>query len=153
MILPRRLRRPLIILLGVEIMLYTFGCATADKLLLYPTTDRVDAAGARQMTIPFEQGQIEIFVARSPACEGRPPQAIVLDFTGNAGRAEWAAGPDAQDWAAQPVEVWAANHPGFGQSSPPATLRRFGPAALAVYDAAAAQFPGKPIYAQGMSLG
>ncbi len=149
----RRHRKAIIAVVGIEIMLYCFGCATADKLLLFPTTGRVDPGMAVARAVPFEGGQIEVFVARSPACAAAPPRAMVLNFTGNAGRAEHAIGMDGAYWVRHPVEIWAVNHPGFGQSTPPATLRRFGPAALAVYDAAASASPGTPIFVHGTSLG
>src|SRR5439155_12173538 len=70
-----------------------------------------------------------------------------------AGRAEWHPVEESLDWGDKPVEVWAVNHPGFGGSTGPPRLSRFGPAALAAYDALAAEATGKPIFVSGMSLG
>jgi hypothetical protein len=140
-------------LIVVEFLMFCFSGCLADRLILFPSTDRQPPVNAEQRFVDYSHGRLDVWVARSPGCREKEPAAIVLDFTGNAGRAEDTAGPDALDWGARPVEVWAPNHPGFGQSTGPASLGGMAPAALATYDAIARQYPGKPIFVQGMSLG
>src|SRR5258708_717473 len=60
---------------------------------------------------------------RTVACRGREPQAYVLQFIGNADRAEDAAARAAAQWEAHPVEVWAVNYPAFGGSTGPTSLK------------------------------
>jgi pimeloyl-ACP methyl ester carboxylesterase len=126
------------------------GCA--DRFLLYPSTDALSAGTAVRRAIPFEKGELEAWVARSPATLRREPQAFVLAFCGNAERAEWGAA-DTSDWGDKPVELWTINHPGFGGSSGPASLSRLPNAALAAYDAMAKAAGERPIYVCGRSLG
>src|SRR5581483_9201623 len=95
------------------------GCA--DRLLLYPTTDAIDAGTAVRRTICVAGANLEIWTARSSAAND--PAAYVLDFTGNATRAEWIAGDLADLWSGASAEVWVVNYPGYGQSTGPATLK------------------------------
>jgi hypothetical protein len=140
------------LLLASYLLFFAFG-GCADKLILFPNTDPEDPAGARRETIAFQNGQLEILIARSPGARTREPAAYVLTFTGNAGRAEWSASADAAEWGDKPVEVWAVNHPGFANSTGPAKLSRLAPAALAAYDALAKRAAGRPIFLSGTSLG
>jgi len=125
------------------------GCA--DRLLLYPTTDAIDAGTAVRRTICVAGANLEIWTARSSAAND--PAAYVLDFTGNATRAEWIAGDLADLWSGASAEVWVVNYPGYGQSTGPATLKGIPAAALAAYDALCQHANGKPIYVSGESLG
>jgi hypothetical protein len=127
------------------------GCA--DKLILFPSRHTMSAAGARQRTVPFQDGQLEVYVSRSPGATTRPVEAFVLRFLGNAERAEMDAIPAAEDWRDKPIEMWSVQHPGFGQSTGPASLKRLPPAALAAYDALAQEAKGKPIFISATSLG
>jgi hypothetical protein len=47
----------------------TFG-GCADKLILFPSTGPVHAYNARARSIPFDGGQLEIWVSRSPGAAG-----------------------------------------------------------------------------------
>lgn len=127
------------------------GCA--DQFILFPTTHPEHAPGAERELVAFQRGRIEVLRARSPGAIDQTPQAFVLAFNGNASRAEWIAAPLAAEWGGKPVEVWAVNYPGYGASTGPASLSRFAPAALAAYDALAAQANGRPIFISGESLG
>lgn len=51
------------------------------------------------------------------------------------------------------VEIWGVNYPGFGGSTGPSRLRRFGPAALAAFDAIKARAGDQPIIISGTSFG
>lgn len=149
----RWLKRRLVILAALELVLFTFCTRLASTFILFPSTEPQDIGLAERRLIAYSGGQLEAIIARSPGCDGQSPQAIVVAFTGNAGRVEWSAESDAMRWGSLPVEVWAFNHPGFGQSTGPARLDRLAPAALAAYDAASAANPGKPIILEGTSLG
>ncbi len=147
------LKRRLLILAILEVILFCFSGWLASKLILFPSTEAQRIGQAERRLIPYSGGQLECVIARSPGCGQRPPQAIVVSFPGNAARTEWSAESDAMRRGNLPVELWAVNHPGFGQSTGPAWLSRLAPAALAAYDAAAAANPGKPIILEGASLG
>lgn len=127
------------------------GCA--DKLILFPTTHREFADTAMERTVPLGRGQLQIWTDRSPGAQGREPQAYVLEFVGNAARAEYVATYAAQRWGEHPVEVWAVNYPGYGGSTGPARLAAIPPAALAAYDELARGAGGKPILVAGNSIG
>lgn len=139
-----------LLLVGYIIFFLSGGCA--DRYLLFPTKDPVDARTAVRKTIPFEGGQLEAWVARSPGANGKQPDAFVLVFVGNAARAEWDAW-DTSDWREKAVEIWTINHPGFGGSSGPPRLSRLPGAAIAAYDAIAKEAGGRPVYVSGTSLG
>src|SRR5687768_1646724 len=120
------------------------GCA--DKLILFPSRDPMDARGAERREVPFEAGHIDVFVARSPGATTRPVEAYVLRFLGNAERAEMnAAAAPAYEWGLKPIEMWSVQHAGFGNSTGRASLKRLAPAALAGYDALVKAAKGKPI--------
>lgn len=131
----------------------TFLAGCADKIILHPQTGCADPCGAECRTTPFQDGELEIWTARSPGAVTRPVAAYVLSFVGNAARAEWSATADAMAWADRPVEVWEVNHPGYGGSTGPARLDRLAPAGLAAYDALAKKAAGRPIIVAGTSLG
>ena len=64
-----------------------------DRLILFPTTARIGAAGATRKTVPFTGGELEIWRASSRrARKSGRTDAYVLRFYGNADRAEhWVA--------------------------------------------------------------
>jgi pimeloyl-ACP methyl ester carboxylesterase len=148
----RRRRLVLVTLLAGYLMLWLFG-GCADKLILLPNTEPAEARGAERRVVPFQGGELEVWVSRSPGARTAEPEAFVLAFTGNAGRVEWTAMSDAWEWGEHPVEVWSVNHPGIGGSTGPAKLSRLAPAALAAYDALAARAGGRPVLVSGVSLG
>jgi pimeloyl-ACP methyl ester carboxylesterase len=77
----------------------------------------------------------------------------VLRFCGNGERAEYAVEVEREEWRGLPVEIWAVNYPGFGQSTGPAALAAIPPAALAAYDELVGHARGKPIFVSGFSMG
>ena len=130
------------------------GCA--DKLILFPSRQPIHAHSARRMTVPTPRGDVEVWVDRSPAASsagGAEPAAYLIEFTGNATRAEQVASYAAHRWGNRPVEVWMVNYPGYGGSAGSAKLDAIPPAALAVYDEVARRAAGKPIFLAGNSLG
>jgi hypothetical protein len=128
------------------------GCA--DKLILFPSQYAINAGSARRQTVALPDGKVvEAWVARSMDAKESEARAYVIEFTGNATRAEQIADYVAHRWGDRPVEVWAVNYPGYGGSSGPARLRDIAPAALAVYDEVAKRPGGKTIFLAGNSLG
>lgn len=128
------------------------GCA--DRLILYPTNQPIQADGIERHTITCQDKTVEIWYCKSAGVtQHQPPQAYVLSFVGNASRAEWTAPFFAKDWGSRPVEVWAVNYPGYGGSEGPARLRSMAPVALAAYDALYAVAADKPIFIDARSIG
>lgn len=125
-----------------------------DHLILFPTSNPIDAHGAVRKAIPFENGQIEIWTAKSKLARqtGRP-STYVLRFYGNADRAERWVAAEAEMWNERAVELWGMNYPGFGGSTGPARLARVGPAALKAFDALQQEAKNQPIVIFGASLG
>src|SRR4051812_33182732 len=129
------------------------GCAS--KLILYPTRDPLDAGTARRVLITTGPGRVvEAWVDRSFTARRRTePEAYVLEFTGNATRAEQVATNAAIRWNNHSVEAWTINFPGYGGSTGPADLAAIPPAALAAYDHVAKLANGKPIFVAANSIG
>ena len=148
----RRLRAALVIAI-----LYFAVIALAplpDRLVLFPTTNRIEAGAAVRKQIPFESGELEVWTARSRLAEQRgQPQVYILRFYGNADRADRWVAAEAEMWNNRAVEVWGMNYPGFGGSTGPARLARLGPAALAAFDALKQIAGDRPIIVFGASLG
>jgi hypothetical protein len=125
-----------------------------DRLILFPTTYRIDAGRAARKGIPFENGELEVWTARSPqALQAGQPELFVLRFYGNADRADRWVAAEAGMWNERAVEVWGMNYPGFGGSTGPARLAKLGPAALAAFDELQKVAGNRPIVVFGASLG
>jgi len=125
-----------------------------DRLLLFPTTNRIDAREATRKTVDFAEGKLEIWRATSKLAQsaGRP-EAYVLRFYGNADRAERWVAEEAEMWDNRAIEVWGVNYPGFGGSTGRARLATLGPAALVAFDALQQVADERPIIVFGASLG
>jgi pimeloyl-ACP methyl ester carboxylesterase len=125
-----------------------------DRLILFPTTNRIDAGAATRKTIPFQGGELEVWTARSALAQQRgQPEIYVLRFYGNADRADRWVAAEAGMWNNRAVEVWGMNYPGFGGSTGPARLARLGPAALTAFDELQEAAGDRPIIVFGASLG
>ena len=125
-----------------------------DHLILFPTRTPINAGGAVRRTIPFENGQLEIWIAQSRLARSKgTADMYVLRFYGNADRAERWPAEEAEMWNDRAVEVWGMNYPGFGGSTGPARLSRIGPAALAVFDELKRHAIDRPIVPFGTSIG
>ena len=125
-----------------------------DHLILFPTRTPINAGGAVRRTIPFENGQLEIWIAQSRLARSKgTADMYVLRFYGNADRAERWPAEEAEMWNDRAVEVWGMNYPGFGGSTGPARLSRIGPAALAVFDELKRHAINRPIVPFGTSIG
>jgi pimeloyl-ACP methyl ester carboxylesterase len=139
--------------IGLYIVLIVFA-PLPDRLVLFPTTNRIDAGTAIRKTIPFEGGELEVWTARS-ALADRPggPEIYVLRFYGNADRADRWVAAEAGMFNNRAVEVWGMNYPGFGGSTGPTRLARLGPAALTAFDELQRAAGDRPIIVFGASLG
>lgn len=145
-------RRALIVLLtGYMLVLMFGGCA--DKLILYPQTRKIQLLGVERREVPYNDSFVEVFIARSPGCRGRKPQAFMIEFCGNATQAEDIVDLVAERWNDRPVETWVLNYPGYGKSPGPAKLRHLGPSALAAFDELKKVAGDRPIFVAGNSIG
>jgi hypothetical protein len=126
----------------------------ADHLILFPTRTPIDAGGAVRKTIPFEGGQLEMWVAQSRLARSKGNADIyVLRFYGNADRAERWPAEEAEMWNDRSVEIWGMNYPGFGGSTGPARLSKIGPSAVAALDELRRHAVDRPIVPFGTSIG
>jgi hypothetical protein len=126
----------------------------ADHLILFPTRAPIDPGGAVRKTIPFENGQLEIWTAQSRRAQQQGHADIfILRFYGNADRADRWPATEAGLWKDRAVEIWGMNYPGFGGSTGPARLARIGPAAVAAFDELKRRAGEVPIIAYGTSIG
>jgi pimeloyl-ACP methyl ester carboxylesterase len=125
-----------------------------DHLILFPTRASIDAGAAVRRTIPFENGDLEIWTAQSQSArqQGRV-DVFILRFYGNADRADRWPAMEAEMWNDRAVEIWGMNYPGFGGSTGPARLARIGPAAVAAFDELRREAADAPIVAYGASIG
>jgi uncharacterized protein len=125
-----------------------------DHLILFPTRAPIDPGKAIRKTIPFQDGELEIWTAKSHEAQqqGRA-DAFILRFYGNADRADRWAALEAEMWGNRAVEIWGMNYPGFGGSTGPARLSRIGPAALAAFDELQHHAADRPIVSYGASIG
>jgi uncharacterized protein len=129
-------------------------CGCADSVLLFPTQQPLNLPGAQERFVDCGHRKIETYVSHSPeAADQNDVQAYVLEFCGNATRAEQTAAASANLWRRHAVEICAVNYPGFGKSDGPASLKLLVPSARAVYDNIASRAAGRPIFVVGFSLG
>jgi len=150
-IFPRSRRLLAIVVVYFAVIL--FG-RLPDHLILFPTTSRIDAHGAVRKTVPFENGKLELWTAKSQLAQANGhADTYVLRFYGNADRAERWTADEAEMWNNRAVEIWGMNYPGFGGSTGPAKLARIGPAALTAFDALHHEASSHPVVVFGASLG
>jgi hypothetical protein len=125
-----------------------------DHLILFPTRAPIDADGAVRKTIPFENGELEIWTAQSRRTRQQGhADVFILRFYGNADRSDRWAAMEAEMWNDRAVEIWGMNYPGFGASTGPARLARIGSAAVTVFDELRREAADAPIVAYGSSIG
>ena len=119
-------------MIGVVYLVVMFFGHLPDHLILFPTRKPIDAAGAVRKTVPFQNGELEVWTAQSRRAQQEGAADIfILRFYGNADRADRWAALEAEMWSDRAVEIWGMNYPGFGGSTGPARLSQIGPAALA----------------------
>src|SRR6266480_3890468 len=143
----------LLVVLLVYFAVMFFG-HLPDHLILFPTRAPIDSGGAVRKTIPFENGQLEVWTAQSNLARSKGRADIyVLRFYGNADRAERWPVAEVEMWNDRAVEIWGMNYPGFGGSTGPVRLARIGPAAVAAFDVLRRDAADAPIIAYGASIG
>jgi len=142
---------PAIVILAALFVLTAGGCA--NFLLLHPTGRSMRPPGIERRIVTREEGDLEVWVARSPGADTLPIETSVLVFSGNADRAERLATAVARLLGERAALVWAVNYPGYGGSEGSASLDAIPGAALAAYDALTAQTPDLPVVCWGESLG
>jgi alpha-beta hydrolase superfamily lysophospholipase len=143
-----------LIAIGVVYLIVMFLGHLPDHLILFPTKAPINAGGAVRKTIPFQNGELEVWTAKSRRAqkEGRA-DIFILRFYGNADRADRWAALEAEMWNDRAVEIWGMNYPGFGGSTGPVRLSRIGPAALAAFDELKQYAAERPIVPFGTSIG
>src|SRR6266478_5465800 len=125
-----------------------------DHLILFPTRAPIDAGSAARKTVPFQNGELEVWTAKSHRAQQQGHADIfILRFYGNADRADRWPATEAEMWNDRAVEIWGMNYPGFGGSTGPARLARIGPAAVAAFDSLRHEAADAPIVAYGASIG
>lgn len=141
-------------MIGAVFVAVIFFGALPDHFILFPSTNRIDPHGAARKTVPFGNGELELWTARSKLAQrDGAPKIYVLRFYGNADRAERWVAAEADSWNERSIEIWGMNYPGFGGSTGPAKLKRVGPAATTAFDALQQEAKGKPIVIFAASLG
>jgi len=148
-----RKTRIVLAIVAAYLILILFG-HLPDHLILFPTKAPIDAGEAARKMVPFQNGELEIWTAKSyRAKQQAGAETYVLRFYGNADRADRWVAAEAEEWNGRAVEIWGMNYPGFGRSTGPARLSRIGPAAITAFDELKRHAAGRPIVVYGASLG
>jgi hypothetical protein len=143
-----------LITIGVVYLIVMFFGHLPDHLILFPTRTPIDAGGAIRKTVPFQDGEFEVWTAKSHRAQQQGRADIfILRFYGNADRADRWAAAEAEMWNDHAVEIWGVNYPGFGGSTRPARLSRIGPAAVTAFDELKRYAGNRPIVSFGASIG
>src|SRR5438552_12274588 len=141
------------ILVGIALIYLLLVFVASDWLILMPLPGRVDAGPARREVLDFDGRSLECWVCSSQALGDRTPQGYILEFCGNATRAESIAQYVAYRWRNYPVQTWVVNYPGVGGSGGWPSMANIAPAAIAAYDAITRRADGRPIIVEANSLG
>ena len=145
--------RIVLAIVAAYLILILFG-HLPDHLILFPTKAPIDAGEAARKMVPFQNGELEVWTAKSYRAKQQAGADIyVLRFYGNADRADRWVAAEAEEWNGRAVEIWGMNYPGFGRSTGPARLSRIGPAAVTAFDELKRHAAGRPIVLYGASLG
>jgi pimeloyl-ACP methyl ester carboxylesterase len=148
--------RKIIVAVGVLAGFCTFVAMffnLPDQLILFPSTQPINPHGAIRKTVPFENGEVELWTARSRLAQRGRAEIYVLRFYGNADRADRWVAAEAEMWNERAIEIWGLNYPGFGGSTGPARLKRIAPAATTAFDALRREAGEHPIVLFGASIG
>lgn len=152
----RKPRFPMRVLVVVAILYFAVIALAPlpDRLVLFPTTNHIDAGTATRRALPFDGGELEVWTAASKlARQHRQPQFYILRFYGNADRADRWVAAEVEMFNDRAVEVWGMNYPGFGGSTGPVRLARLAPAALVAFDELKRIAGDRPVFVFGASLG
>ena len=148
-----RKTRIVLAIVAAYLILILFG-HLPDHLILFPTKAPIDAGEAARKMVPFQNGELEVWTAKSYRAKQQAGADIyVLRFYGNADRADRWVAAEAEEWNGRAVEIWGMNYPAFGRSTGPARLSRIGPAAVTAFDELKRHAAGRPIVLYGASLG
>src|SRR5438874_8236316 len=148
-----RKTRIVLAIVAAYLILILFG-HLPDHLILFPTKAPLDAGEAARKMVPFQNGELEVWTAKSYRAKQQAGADIyVLRFYGNADRADRWVAAEAEEWNDRAVEIWGMNYPGFGGSTGPARLSRIGTAALTAFDELQRHANSNPIALYGASLG
>ena len=148
-----RKTRIVLAFVAAYLILILFG-HLPDHLILFPTKAPIDAGEAARKMVPFQNGELEVWTAKSYRAKQQAGADIyVLRFYGNADRADRWVAAEAEEWNGRAVEIWGMNYPGFGRSTGPARLSRIAPAAVTAFDELKGHADGRPIVLYGASLG
>ena len=148
-----RKTRIVLAIVAAYLILILFG-HLPDHLILFPTKAPIDAGEAARKMVPFQNGELEVWTAKSYRAKQQAGADIyVLRFYGNADRADRWVAAEAEEWNGRAVEIWGMNYPGFGRSTGPARLSRIGPAAVTAFDELKRHAAGRSIVLYGASLG
>ena len=126
----------------------------ADRLVLQPTTQPIEAETSSRKTIPFLGGELEYYADRvAPSAAGPATgKLLLIKFPGTGGRAERARTHPAECWGGDTV-TWAINPMGYGGSTGPATLQRYPEMVRSIGRHAQEVEPDRRIVVTGNSLG
>ena len=126
-----------------------------DHLILFPTRAPINAGGAVRKTIPFENGQLEIWIAQSQPQHDLKAMRTCTFCAFMATQTAPSIGPLKRQRCGvdRAVEIWGVNYPGFGGSTGPARLSKIGPAALTAFDELKRHAGDQPIVPFGTSIG
>src|SRR6184192_4382125 len=148
-----RKTRIVLAIVAAYLILILFG-HLPDHLILFPTKAPIDAGEAARKMVPFQNGELEVWTAKSYRAKQQAGADIyVLRFYGNADRADRWVAAEAEEWNGRAVEIWGMNYPGFGGSTGPARLSKIGPGALAAFDELKRHAVDRPIITYGASIG
>src|SRR5207247_4591201 len=148
-----RKTRIVLAIVAAYLILILFG-HLPDHLILVPWKAPIDAGEAARKMVPFQNGELEVWQAKSYRAKQQAGSDIyVLRFYGNADRADRWVAAEAEEWNGRAVEIWGMNYPGFGRSTGPSRLSRIGPAALAAFDELQRHANSQSIVLYGASLG
>jgi pimeloyl-ACP methyl ester carboxylesterase len=125
----------------------------ADRLVLRPSRDTLEAEGKTRRVVKYDGGRLELWLHCAGDSEDRKADLWVLKLPGSAGRAERATEHPADHWTDLRVDVWTMNPPGYGGSSGRASMRSAAAAAEAVLAEMRPLAGEKPILVFGNSFG
>ncbi|HEX8522620.1 MAG TPA: alpha/beta hydrolase [Tepidisphaeraceae bacterium] len=148
----RWIRRSLGVLAVTYALVMTFG-GCASTILLRAPSGQFDAGGATRQLINVNGTDIEVWTSRSEAARNDEPEGFVLEFCGNATRAEHIASFVPARWKRVKVETWVVNYPGVGGSGGKRSLSAIPSAAVGVYDVLKVRAGTRPVFVEANSLG
>lgn len=125
----------------------------ADRLILYPSAQQIDASEKIRRTVEIPEGKAEVWESQFGSNSGKGQKLAVLKFTGNAGRAECVTNQPFNHLQSVSGTVWAVNQCGYGGSDGRASLGKFTTTSQAAYESMKRAFPDRPFFVCGNSIG